>query len=105
MRIFILGLCLKAFAQDSYSEDYNQNPDKYYRDPCPKTRVVGERNICNALDEYVWRKDDNYKWELIETKEKLDSTTLDTTLKPRLCGKPQLTMSSRHSARRSFQAS
>ena len=71
MRFFILGLCLKAFAQDSYSEDYNQNPDKYYRDPCPKTRVVGEKNICNALDEYVWRKDENYQWELIETKEKL----------------------------------
>ena len=30
----------------------------------PKSRVTGNRNICNELDEYVWKKDSNYKWDL-----------------------------------------
>lgn len=56
---------LSAFAaEESLSDDYLKNPDNYYRNPCPIERPGPK---CNALDEYVWRKDDNYKWELIQT--------------------------------------
>merc|ERR1711976_1078895 len=34
--------------------EYIANPENYYRDPCPDTRPESR---CNALDEYVWRKD------------------------------------------------
>ena len=47
-----------------------ENPENYYRDPCPDTRPESR---CNALDEYVWRKDPNYKWEVVETYKQYDS--------------------------------
>merc|ERR1712110_1211578 len=53
-----------ASAEESLSQDYLDNPDKYYRNPCPVDRPG---KFCNALDEYVWKKDENYKYELRET--------------------------------------
>ena len=38
---------------------------KIKRDPCPDERIGG--TICNALDEYVWKIDENYSYELIQT--------------------------------------
>ena len=48
----------------SLSADYRDNPGSYYRDPCPDSRPGTK---CNEFDEYVWRKDENYKWEIVET--------------------------------------
>jgi len=44
--------------------EYVANPENYHRDPCPDTRPESR---CNALDEYVWRRDPNYKWHVVET--------------------------------------
>ena len=38
---------------------------KIKRDPCPDERTGG--TLCNALDEYVWKIDENYSYELIQT--------------------------------------
>ena len=35
------------------------------RDPCPDERPGG--TFCNVLDEYVWKIDENYSYELIQT--------------------------------------
>jgi len=51
-------------AEPSLSQEYLDNPENFYRNPCPTDRPGG---ICNAMDEYVWRKDPNYKWELRQT--------------------------------------
>ena len=56
----LIGICLGG----SNSADYNSNPDNYYRDPCPDIRPDSK---CNAFDEYVWKRDGKYKWELKET--------------------------------------
>merc|ERR1719402_845077 len=63
MKVFFI-FNLVYGAEESLSEDYLKNPENYYRNPCPVNRPG---YICNALDEYVWKKDENYKWELKET--------------------------------------
>ena len=65
--VFIIcGLQFSVFGQEeSLSKDYLENPHDYYRNPCPVDRPGG--TFCNALDEYVWKKDNNYQWELRET--------------------------------------
>ena len=45
-KMIILFLLSSAFA--SYSDGYNNNPENYYRDPCPESRP---NDLCNAL---VW---------------------------------------------------
>ena len=58
--LFLIGYC----SGGSNSPDYIKNPENYYRDPCPDTRP---ETRCNAFDEYVWRNDGKFKWELKET--------------------------------------
>ena len=50
--------------EDSWSQDFLDNPRDYYRNPCPKTRPT---DLCNAFDEYVWKKDGYFSYELRET--------------------------------------
>merc|ERR1712227_1100964 len=69
--ILLLGF---ASAEESYSDDYLKNPENYYRNPCPTSRPA-TFNKCNALDEYVWRKDDNYNWELVDTTDEFPGLT------------------------------
>ena len=62
--MFLTFLTLGVVQAASNCPEYIANPENYYRDPCPDTRPESR---CNALDEYVWRKDPNYKWEVVET--------------------------------------
>ena len=68
---------LFGISQGSYSKDYEENPEKYYRDPCPESRPT---SLCNALDEYVWKVDENYKYEFYEENTEFEHVTAYTYL-------------------------
>ncbi|CBY21725.1 unnamed protein product [Oikopleura dioica] len=54
---------LAIAAAGSLSPEYEFNPRNFYRDPCPDTR---NGTKCSALDNYVWRKDEAFKYEIVE---------------------------------------
>ena len=58
--------------ESSYSSGFNKNPELYYRDPCPEDRPT---DLCNALDEYVWKKDDNFQYDLVDTNTEHNAVT------------------------------
>ena len=61
MRLLILPTVLA-----SLSKEYEENPSSFYRDPCPDSRK-GLENACTPFDEYVWRKDGVFSYELVGT--------------------------------------
>ena len=52
----------------SLSKEYEENPSSFYRDPCPDSRN-GTENPCTPLDEYVWRDDGAFSYEMISKNE------------------------------------
>ncbi|CBY32164.1 unnamed protein product [Oikopleura dioica] len=56
----------------SFSEEYKLNPENFYRDPCPDSRPT---DLCNALDEYVWRKDETWDWYFVENTTEFSGVT------------------------------
>lgn len=68
----LLLTLIVSVAGRSNSAHFRDNPNDYYRDPCPESRPDTK---CNAFDEYVWRRDNNYKWEIVETYTEYDGVT------------------------------
>jgi len=63
---------LLNFSSASFSEEYKLNPENFYRDPCPDSRPT---DLCNALDEYVWRKDETWDWYFVENTTEFSGVT------------------------------
>lgn len=60
----MLLLLIPAVVFGSLSKEYEENPSSFFRDPCPDSRA-GMENACTPMDEYVWRDDGAFSYELV----------------------------------------